>query len=387
MLNQIKRTIVHFKNKHLKSKWKLFLFIDPAISNSDKTQILSHAHFFLKNYSFQTLTAIPASLPPANHLFLATSPQTYTQLVSAYPAITNQIHNIDHLHNQHSAGEWHALLTRLSNLDLDYVIWSSSQTFFKFARSAHPSFSKAYLFGTGPSLAQYRNQSYADGYRIVCNAIVKDPATWDYIEPHLIVAGDTIYHFSPAIYAKKFRRDLLKRLTTSPKTLFVYPYPFHAFVSREFRSVASQLVPIPIKPDLKQVLTLTPDHYFLPNLGNILNLLLLPLGCTLSKNIYLLGFDGKKPGDKLFWSHSPRHEYVSDIPGLKQTYPAFFEQHLPKNQPNRYVQTHLGDELESNLKRLEKKGWTFSLMHPSHTPALNQRWDKTKFPVTVTKKS
>ena len=152
---------------------------------------------------------------------------------------------------------------------------------------------KSYIFGTGPPLEKARRQDWSDGYRIVCNTIVRDPDIWNYINPHFIVAGDAIYHFGHTSFAKAFRKDLSKRLA-STDTLFIYPDLFHQFISREFEHLSDKLVPGPMGNHQKINVDLTKE-FFLPGLGNVLGLLLLPLGCTLSKRVCLFGFDGRAP--------------------------------------------------------------------------------------------
>jgi len=232
---------------------------------------------------------------------------------------------------------------------------------------------RVYVFGTGPSLEKAIERDWSDGYRIVCNTIVRDKKMWHHIDPDFIVAGDALYHFSDSDFAFNFRRDLKKRLTESPRVLFVYPYMFHNFIVREFVGFEDQLVPIPIG-DQKEIDVDLSKDFKLPNLGNILNLLLLPLACTLSKNVFLWGFDGRAPTDKYFWSNSGKHTYGEDLEKMVKEHPAFFEKNVPKDDPNKYVLSVHGDLLDKLLTRAESVGFRFVMMHKSWTETLNKRF-------------
>jgi hypothetical protein len=233
-------------------------------------------------------------------------------------------------------------------------------------------FEKVYLFGTGTSLEKAMNIDFRDGCRVVCNTIVKDKDLWHHLEPHIIVAGDAIYHFGPDDYAKAFRHDLRERLSES-ETCFVYPELFDSLVAREFADFDDRLIPVPFGTH-KGICCNLIERFELPDLGNILNVLLLPLGCTLSANIYLWGFDGRAPDDKFFWSNSDKHFYQEHFQALIDAHPAFFEHHVPKDDPSQYVRSVFGDYLNQQLSIAEQNGMKFEMMHSSWTPTLNKRF-------------
>jgi hypothetical protein len=232
--------------------------------------------------------------------------------------------------------------------------------------------SKCYIFGTGPSLEKAIDRKWDDGYRVVCNTIVRDPILWDYLKPDFVVAGDAIYHYGHTEFARAFRRDLRARLEGS-NTLFLYPAQFHAVIEREFDGLEGQLIPIPYGWKRKVNVDLS-QSFQLPNHGNVLGLLLLPLACTLSKHVYLWGFDGRAPNDKLFWKNSSKHTYPEFMEELKKAHPKFFDHYVPASDPNKYTRDTQGDRLELALQIAEKEGWTFEMMHPSWTLTLQRRY-------------
>jgi hypothetical protein len=231
---------------------------------------------------------------------------------------------------------------------------------------------RCYVFGTGPSLEKAINLDWEDGYVIVCNTIVRDPVLWGHLNPDFIVAGDAIYHFGNTRFAQAFRSDLRERLRETD-TLFIYPAQFHSLIRRELKGFESQLVPIPSTWKRRVDVDLT-RSFALPNLGNVLGLLLLPLACTLADNIYLWGFDGRNPNDKLFWSNSKKHSYPEYMDDLIKAHPRFFEYYIPSNNLNKYVMAVQGDQLDGCLRLAENRGKIFVMMHPSWTPTLQKRF-------------
>jgi hypothetical protein len=233
---------------------------------------------------------------------------------------------------------------------------------------------RVYVFGTGPSLSRARARSFDDGYVVACNTIVRDAEMWAHLRPSFLVAGDAIYHFGHTEHARAFRLDLRARLTESRgRTLFVYPEMFDAVVRREMGDLEEQLAPLPFGGGIDVTKSLL-DRPILPASSNVLNILLLPIGCTLSMRVFLWGFDGRAPTDSLFWANSTSHAYPELMPALLQEHPAFYHTMVPKGHETQYVKSVHGDELERNLAAAESRGFSFVMMHRSWTETLNRRF-------------
>ena len=233
---------------------------------------------------------------------------------------------------------------------------------------------RSYIFGTGPSLEKAIRRDWSDGYRIVSNTIVRDPDLWRHLDPHFIVAADAIYHFGHTAFARTFRRDLAARLKET-QTFFTYPAFFDEIVQREFKEFGPRLVPIPTGVHQQIEVDLC-ARFQLPNLGNVLALMLLPLGCTLARSVYLWGFDGRAPRDKLFWANSNKHTYLELMPELQKAHPLFFEHHVPRHNPGKYVTNVHGEILDRRLSAAEQAGFRFRMLHPSWTQTLQKRFDQ-----------
>ena len=231
---------------------------------------------------------------------------------------------------------------------------------------------QATIFGTGPSLAKAIERDWSQDIRLVCNTIVRDAELWHHIAPHAVVAGDGLYHYGPTEFARTFRADLLKRLRESPDTVFIYPDLFHSLVAREIQIEPERLIPIR-RGTAHTVHATLRDDFALPALGNVLNQLLLPIACDLSKSVRLWGFDGRAPSDVLFWSNSNKHSYPELMHTLKEHHPAFFDHFVPAHDPESYVRAVHGDVLEHCLSQAEQQGWHFEMLHKSWTPTLSRR--------------
>ena len=280
---------------------------------------------------------------------------------------------VDSFQNPDDGSEWIRFSNFINYHKID--IKKSKLIFDKYVfRQKNYGFNKAYIFGTGVSLEKAINKNWEDGYRIVCNTIVKDPVLWKHLNPNFIVAGDAIYHFGHTEFSRTFREDLKKRLRESDIP-FIYPAFFDYIARRELAEFEDRLIPIPISKHKKIHVNLI-ENFNLPEMGNVLALLLLPIGCTLSKHIYLWGFDGRSPKDKnkLFWSNSSKHAYDDLLKSIQTAHPKFFDHFVPKDNLNKYVLNVHGDLLDEKMNNAEHNGFKFIMMHPSYTETLQKRF-------------
>jgi len=343
-------------------------------SNDDLLRnILNRCQFYIPDYHYKILYLAQNENIQVKYLFntipllLLTKRNIKNNLLGK---LRGGIFDVDYQKNPGDGREWHSLLNYTQSEETHY---NSKNRFVKYCDSLNKyKFSKCYIFSTGPSLNKALSHDWSDGYRVVCNTIVRDQNIWNHINPHFIVAGDAIYHFGHTKFAKKFREDLSKRLQEN-NTMFVYPSVFHNVVKRDFSHLKNKLIPVPLGEH--QYFNNLTNYFKLPDLGNVLNLLLLPLACTLSKNIFMWGFDGRAPDDKLFWSYSKKHFYDEYFIELQEAHPAFYKYHVPKDNPEKYVKSVHGDILDSNMNYAENRGWQFNMMHTSWTPALQKRYN------------
>jgi len=370
-LRMIVRRFIAFYQKRGKSSY-IIVLIAKNVDANQQEEILQRLTFFVLNFNQYTLIQrekISLTDILSSDAILIFGSRGW--LSKFYLEMRPGTFDIDFNLNPKDGWAWTGLTEFLSD-EIPDLIASKNLLRKKIKSLRKKNLPRCYIFGTGPSLENADQRSWSDGYKIVCNTIVRDPELWNYLQPDFIVAGDALYHFGDSKYAKAFRSDLRARLQETD-TFFVYPSQFHAIVWRELSEFTNQLVPISTGWRKRIDIDLTKD-FSLPNLGNVLGLLLLPLACTLSKEIFLWGFDGRAPNDKLFWSNSKRHSYPEFIPELQKEHPKFFSHYVPESDPNKYVRSVQGDSLDLCLGLAGKKGWKFTMMHKSWTPILQKRY-------------
>lgn len=345
-----------------------------GMSNEDLDDIYAKIYFFLPSVkTINKLDKLTAGVLTNNSAILHDFGSTLPAWAKLHPGRFD----IDRKSNPLEGWNWIDAANYVSRHQVD--VKASKILYERVKSKLNEQFSgkPCHIFGTGPSLARAAEADWSDGIRIVCNTIVRDKELWRHINPHIIVAGDGIYHFGFTEFAREFRQDLKNRLTESPETVFIYPAQFDCIVRRELSECSSQLIPIPVGAHTKIHNNLS-NNFALPALGNILNLLLLPIACDLSKSITLWGFDGRAPKDQLFWANSEKHSYSHLLPTLQEAHPAFFDHNVPKVDPEKYIRSVHGDVLERCLSQAEAEGWCFSMLHHTWTETLARRQSKVK---------
>ncbi len=233
-----------------------------------------------------------------------------------------------------------------------------------------PAFDRSYVFGTGPSLDQAWDRSFADGYRIVCNTIVRNKALLDHIAPHFIVAADAIHHFDNNTHAAAFRADLAAALRDRELCALV-PDLFYPLLVAYHPDVVSKV--IPVRTDLQGIHLEMKRCLAYTNLPNVLNGLLLPLASSLANEVLLLGFDGRAPGDEAFWANSAANSYPEFKTAIKTAHPQFFQ----GIDFTRYAEEQ-SDGAEMILSKGESLGKRYFCLNRTHIPALRKRMMPTR---------
>ena len=116
------------------------------------------------------------------------------------------------------------------------------------------------------------------------------------------------------------------------------------------------------------------ESFMLPHVGNVLNAMLLPIGCTLGTDIRLWGFDGRAPADSGFWSNSSRHAYPELMQSIREAHPAFFADLVPPGRKTNTSGRFTAARWTKDLGEAEGRGFQFRMLHRSWTPTLNKRY-------------
>ncbi|KKG09823.1 hypothetical protein EO98_01315 [Methanosarcina sp. 2.H.T.1A.6] len=352
------------RSKH----YNVAYLVAPEITPDEISNLSKRLNFYCPELKLEIKNINSAILSCAPILYFCDK----NKLPTWIKCIRGSIYYIDYRSNPVDGWEWISLANLCSsckpNIEDSKIKFTN---YINDLRAQH--LSKCYIFGTGSSLEKAIGYNFSDGYRVVCNTIVKDKKLWNHLNPNFIVAGDAIYHFGHTMYARTFRKDLYDRMQETPTTYFIYPQQFHTIVYRQFKPFEDRLIPVPVG-NYKYYHNDLVNNFYLPALGNVLQLLLLPLACTLSKNVYMWGFDGRAPQDKLFWKNSEKHSYSNYLPELQKEHPKFYEYYVPKDEPTKYINNNFGDEMDELLHQAEINGFSFTMMHKSWTPTLMKRF-------------
>lgn len=224
---------------------------------------------------------------------------------------------------------------------------------------------KVYLFGTGPSVSSALGMSFEDGASIICNTIVKSRKFVEHVKPQLILAADADFHFGPSAYAQRFRKDLVRAAKDSG-ALVVMPEVHALWMSEHYPDIAESIVGIPIAGSSINMNVV--ENFWCGAIDNVLLQLFLPLATTYAKLVALVGFDGKRPGDKKFWNHSGLVQYTDMLETVEEVHPAFFFY----RDYQEYFERH-SLMIETALELGERAGCSYEVLTPSVVPALATR--------------
>lgn len=248
------------------------------------------------------------------------------------------------------------------------AIERSREIFARFAGTV--SRRKAYVFGTGPSLANVSHLDFSDGECYVANSMVKNRALLARLKPKALVAADPIFHAGCSAYAAEFRRQLIEALDEFGMYFFVPVRDYHIYRTVLPARQLERLICVPYDDKAPYNIDLG-SRYYVNGTGNILTLFLLPLAATFHDEISVLGCDGRpRSENKYFWSHDPASQFGDLMQTAMVAHPAFFAIDYD-DYYDEHLQTlaHAVDVIEQSGKRLVS-------LTPSHIPALAIRYVK-----------
>jgi glycosyltransferase involved in cell wall biosynthesis len=201
----------------------------------------------------------------------------------------------------------------------------------RFARLAAPlATERAYVFGTGPSLARAMDMDFSDGLCVVCNTTVCNRALLDHLRPRIVVAADPALHYGVSRYAHGFRKSLLDFMAAS-NALLLMPMGYHPLFVRRFPELAGRTFGVPVTPGVPENISMDFfTSYQTACYPNILPMFLLPVAATLGREVGIAGCDGRAPAEERetnpspFWSHHGDSEQEGVYDTLKVCHPSFF---------------------------------------------------------------
>ncbi len=268
--------------------------------------------------------------------------------------------------NEQYEGSMYLKLSHDANRSFDADLAESRDKFLRMVREVGKH-RKGYIFGTGPSLAEAMNMDFSDGVTIACNSMAKNESILEKLQPTIFVIADPIFHAGCSSYAGKFRQYLCKVLDTYGCYLIVPFRDYKLYMANLPERFQGRIVGIPLEHLDHINLDLT-ERFAVKSISNILTLFLIPLACTLFKEVGIVGCDGRRlEEDGYFWPHHKASQLNEEMEKIKLAHPSFFAIDY-----NDYYRRHC-QTLEQWLREGQRMGVTFRNLTPSYIPALQIR--------------
>jgi len=238
--------------------------------------------------------------------------------------------------------------------------------------------SRAYVFGTGPSLEEVADADLPEGIRVVSNSLIRNTRLMDKIRPSIVCCGDPVFHAGCSGYAAEFRRNLREAMTKYPSLYAIVPITHYPYYCRHFpEELVKRIIGLPINKLGRFNFDLQ-TSFGVNQTGNVLTMLMLPVASTLAREICIGGCDGRADkGLSYFWSHHGPSQIADKMDDAKAAHPGFF-----KISYTDYYDQHCAT-LELLMSEGEQDGRIFRNITTSHVPALARRNSSHYFPQTT----
>lgn len=223
----------------------------------------------------------------------------------------------------------------------------------------------AYLVGTGPSVAAYRQFDFSDGVSIVCNTAILDEGLMERVRPAFLTFADPIFHLGCSRYAAAFR-SAVKEAASRWNFRILVPLHQLPLLQSLIPELGDRCLGVPfhdegVNLDLRR-------RFSVRSVDNILTLLMIPLASTLASEVRLLGFDGRAPqGETYFWRHNESTQLTQLLENVREAHPAFFNLSFEE-----YHEAHARN-VRQWLDLGESQGITYRTLTPSFVAALRRR--------------
>lgn len=225
---------------------------------------------------------------------------------------------------------------------------------------------KSWIFGTGPSIESYLDLNInKNSLKIICNSIVKNKKFCETTKPDIVACADPVFHFGHSRYARQFRLDLVEGMMAY-KLMAIMPLHHALLFSKHFPQLENQIIGVELSNKWNFNLT---EDLSVHSSENILSLLLLPIAATFTKEINLIGFDGKSPDQTdYFWEHHSNFQYVDLMEDVKSEHQSFFSD----RDYSSYSKKH-EKNIDLIFQKLEDLGIKIKSHAKSFIPSINAR--------------
>lgn len=245
----------------------------------------------------------------------------------------------------------------------------SCQKFIRFAHQVSTkNFKKATVFATGPSIEDFKKYDYTGSLNIYCNSTILNSGLLTVAPPLVLTFADPIFHFGASDYAETFRASCIAFMRANSDCVILIPMKYYALAMALFSDFKQRIIGIPFTKNKPINFEITRDNFYTYTTANILTLSLLPVATTFSKNVRLIGCDGREvTDDGYFWGHGNSVQLNDKMKIIQRAHPGFFDIDY-----NEYYFEHCHN-LSRMLMMAESQGWQFSHLGDSFIPALAAR--------------
>lgn len=272
-----------------------------------------------------------------------------------------ELFDVDHVNNRMESSAYALLMSKLEDADPN-----AERRRFERHFGSGQTWARAYLFGSGPSIAEAHDIEFGSGLKVVCNTVILDEELMDRLEPDVLTFADPIFHFGPSVYGANFR-TALQRFAARHPTAIVVPLKYRGLLVSLCPGLEDRIIGVPfLGATAGPNLDLT-DVFAVKPIPNVLTLLMLPVAATLAEHLFLVGFDGRAPDEDYFWKHGEKTQLHDDMEDIKLVHPGFFNLDYEE-----YFDDH-SRVLESLVMSIEETGRTVQALTPSYVPALRRR--------------
>lgn len=225
-------------------------------------------------------------------------------------------------------------------------------------------------YGSGPTFGQIAASGYPVNTRLnmVCNSAVTDPAVLDLLDPGLLFCGDPVQHCGANRYAGEFRAALRTALEPEHRVLITQLGYVPYFRMALPPAAHDRIIGIgnDRRPQFNVDLT---AEYMTAATANVLTMLMLPVAFTISRDVHILGCDGRPFADSTRpWTHADEAEYQSRMACTHRLHPAFWQ------RPHETEFLSYCTDMEDIITTAEATGAHVGSVTPSYIPALAKRF-------------
>jgi len=291
---------------------------------------------------------------------------SFTSLIRYFPYLQSIRIVDENFWSFHEANGWVRIFNDITSATVRNEIKKKSRENLKKLIERTASKEKSVCFVTGPSFDDYNKFHYDNCVKVICNSIVKNEAFLTYIKgPDVLAFADPVFHMGLNPYGEEFRNSVSKVIADYSDCIIVTTHSCAVMMTHLMPEVSNNLIGFDSSRDSYMI---DLEKMSIYPTDNVLTLLMLPVAALVSKEIAIIGADGREKSEKYFWKHNKSVQFNGAMDKAFEFHPSFFRDRIYTD----YYDQHC-DQLEQHLQDYEKHRKTIVTLTNSHIPALQKR--------------